>query len=176
MAECSPSDKLSDICVNLDTCCQYDTNECFCKHPITKKCYVQYKDCLKNLENEPLLVNLYKKKGIDDICKVGLGECCNKFNDVKLDAKYELNDGSQTITELNKFCGLGAKKDTESVCKNMCSTFEGCKGYIADSFGCTLFDDIKYFQAMPGGVYGGVKAPAQKAINGFNPKQLMIKK
>jgi hypothetical protein len=176
MAECSPSDKLSDICINLDTCCQYDTNECFCKHPITNKCYSQYKECLKNLEKEQLLVDLYKKKGIDEICKVGLGECCNKFNDVKLDAQYELNDGSQTIVELKKFCGLGSKKNVKDVCQKMCSTFDGCKGYIADALGCALFDEIKYFQAAPGAVYGGVKAPQQKAINGFNPKQLMIKK
>lgn len=176
MAECTPSDKLSDICVNLDTCCKYDTNECFCKNPITNKCYSQYKECLKNLGEENLLVNLYKKKGINEICEVGLGECCNKFNDVKLDTKYEMNDGSQTITGLNKFCGLGSKKNVKDICKKMCSTFDGCKGYIADELGCTLFDEIKYFKAAPGGVYDGIKAPEQKAINGFNPKKLMIKK
>lgn len=176
LSNCDPSDKLADICFNMTACCKSDTNECFCKHPITKKCHEQYEKCKSNLEGEPLIFDLYKKQGINDICRNSMSDCCRKFNDVQINTEYQKNDGQKTITKVNKFCGLGSKQNLEDSCSRMCSTYDDCKAYLADSYGCTLFDDVQFSDIVPGAVYNGRKAPVQRAVDGYNVTNLMIKK
>ena len=174
--ECDPNNKLEYICMNKDVCCQYDSNECYCNHPITNKCVDQYEKCKKNLENSNVLLKYYNKEGIEDICNIALGKCCSKFNEVKPEVKYNKYDKKKFISGLNEFCSLGPKDNLRSQCEKMCSTFEACKGYIADDYGCTLFDKIDYLNFVPGSYAKGRKQPKQSAIKGYNIMNLMTKK
>ena len=173
--DCKPNNKLEFICMNKDVCCQYDSNECYCNHPITKKCVEQYDKCKQHLETSKVLLKYYNKEGIEDICNIALGKCCSKFNDVKPEVKYNKYNNKKIVTKLNKYCSLGVKDNLPIQCKKMCSTYDKCRGYIADDYGCTLFDDIKHVNIVPGSYVKGKQSPKQKSVKGYNIMNLMIK-
>jgi hypothetical protein len=154
--KCPDSKNLSDICINLEGCCQNsaDSTDCRCKHPLIQSCADELKKCNETPGYYDKYPAIKKQK-----CKEQLKSCCTPYNNIPIDtAKYEKQPPQMVQPFDTKICSNNGINFDE--CSKLCLTNDSCKSFRLDNLGsCVLYNSFS------------PRSPAFGAANSASPNQ-----
>jgi hypothetical protein len=141
---CTAIDNVVDFCMNYDTCCSYNSTNCFCTHPVTLYCKNEYNTCI----NDTSLKNLYTPDQIKEKCLYQQKNCCTPYNSISISSdKFKTPIKNESKTQ--EICTIKSLPNIEQKCLELCQTTPECKSYsveigkIFQSYGiCKLYDNV----------------------------------